>query len=120
MNDSIINKGDIVYASTNSGLQKLILIEGYDCYPCVINWGKGWEFRRNSHWDYDYKRLAYSSEKALFDKILANNGLVYKRNIQKIDKISNEDCKESYKECTGTSLIITVKKERKIKLNFNL
>lgn len=119
MNDSIINPGDIVYARTEEGNQEFILVEG-EHFPCIANWGEGWEFRDYSHWYYDCKRLAYSREIALFDKILANNGVVYNRSTQTINKLPIENCTQPNKENTGTSLIIAVKKREKIKLNFNL
>lgn len=65
--------GDIVYASANNSIQRIIFIYGDKHRPCVIfgiNNDKVWEYSDDSGWSYDTLRLATEDEKKkLFDAL---------------------------------------------------
>jgi len=65
--------GDIVYASANNSIQRIIFIYGDKHRPCVIfgiNDDKVWEYSDDSGWSYDTLRLATEDEKKkLFDAL---------------------------------------------------
>ena len=77
-----IKRGDIVFATTASGLQKFIFINDKEDHPS-INFGifeDQWNYEDRFQYKYFYKRKATKEEIKLYKDILLENGYLYEDN----------------------------------------
>src|SRR5574344_620782 len=85
--------GDIVYASVNNSIQRIIFIYGDKHRPCVIfgiNNDKVWEYSDDSGWSYDTLRLATEDEKQKLFVALEKEGKRWNAETKQVEDIENK------------------------------
>ena len=84
--------GDIVYASANNSIQRIIFIYGDKHRPCVtfgIN-DKVWEYSDDSGWSYDTLRLATEDEKKKLFDALSIKGKCWNAETKQVENIKSK------------------------------
>src|SRR5574344_1532543 len=85
--------GDIVCASANNSIQRIIFIYGDKHRPCVIfgiNNDKVWEYSDDSGWSYDTLRLATEDEKKKLFDALEKEGKRWNAETKQVEDIENK------------------------------
>ena len=85
--------GDIVYASANNSIQRIIFIYGDKHRPCVIfgiNNDKVWEYSDDSGWSYNTLRLATEDEKNKLFDALSIKGKCWNSETKQVENIKSK------------------------------